>query len=148
MLEIKNLSYRVQGEDGPIDILKNVSLNIEEKKFVVITGPNGGGKTSLARAIMGIYQPTGGQILWNGTDITELSVTDRARMGISYGFQQPPRFKGMKVRDLLTMCLGQGKEFMMGEDRPYHADRDWVKLSLRQPFVHDLLMLAGIEDGD
>ena len=107
MLEIKNVSYRVEGEDGPVDILKNLSLNIEDKKFVVITGPNGGGKTSLARAVMGIYQPTGGQILWNGRDITNLSVTDRARMGISYGFQQPPRFKGMKVRDLLTVAAGE-----------------------------------------
>ena len=107
MLEIKNLSYRVQGEDGPVDILKDVSLNIEDKKFVVITGPNGGGKTSLARAVMGIYQPTGGQILWNGTDITAMSVTERAKLGISYGFQQPPRFKGMKVRDLLTIAAGQ-----------------------------------------
>lgn len=106
MLEIKNLSYRVEGEDGPVEILKDVSLNIEDKKFVVVTGPNGGGKTSLARAIMGIYPPTGGQILWNGTDITQMSVTERARLGISYGFQQPPRFKGMKVRDLLTIAAG------------------------------------------
>ena len=106
MLEIKNLTYRVEGEDGPVEILKDVTLNIEDKKFVVVTGPNGGGKTSLARAIMGIYPPTGGQILWNGTDITQMSVTERARLGISYGFQQPPRFKGMKVRDLLTIAAG------------------------------------------
>ncbi len=106
MLEIKNLSYRVEGEDGPVEILKDVSLNIEDKKFVVVTGPNGGGKTSLARAVMGIYPPTGGQILWNGTDITQMTVTERARLGISYGFQQPPRFKGMKVRDLLTIAAG------------------------------------------
>ncbi len=106
MLEIKNLSYRVEGEDGPVEILKDVSLNIEDKKFVVVTGPNGGGKTSLARAVMGIYPPTSGQILWNGTDITQMSVTERARLGISYGFQQPPRFKGMKVRDLLTIAAG------------------------------------------
>ena len=106
MLEIKNLSYRVEGEDGPVDILKDVSLSIEDKKFVVVTGPNGGGKTSLARAVMGIYPPTGGQILWNGTDITKMSVTERARLGISYGFQQPPRFKGMKVRDLLAIAAG------------------------------------------
>ena len=107
MLEIRNLSFRVEGEDGQVDILRNISLNIEDKKFVVITGPNGGGKTSLARTIMGINQPTGGQILWNGTDITNLSITDRARLGISYGFQQPPRFKGMKVRDLLNIAAGQ-----------------------------------------
>ena len=107
MLEIRNLSFCVEGEDGQVDILRNISLNIEDKKFVVITGPNGGGKTSLARTIMGINQPTGGQILWNGTDITNLSITDRARLGISYGFQQPPRFKGMKVRDLLNIAAGQ-----------------------------------------
>ena len=107
MLEIKNLSFRVEGESGALDILQDVSLDIEDKKFVVITGPNGGGKTSLARTIMGINQPTGGQILWNGRDITHLSVTERARLGISYGFQQPPRFKGMKVRDLLGIAAGR-----------------------------------------
>ena len=103
MLEMKNLSYRVQGENGPVDILNQVDLTVEDKKFIVVTGPNGGGKTSLARAIMGIYQPTGGEIRWNGQDITNLSVTERARLGVSYGFQQPPRFKGMKVRDLHTI---------------------------------------------
>ena len=107
MLEIKNLSYRVEGESGPIDILKGVDLNIEDKKFIVITGPNGGGKTSLARAIMGIYEPTGGSIVYDGEDITHLSVSERAKKGISYGFQQPPRFKGMKVRDLLTIAAGE-----------------------------------------
>jgi len=98
MLEINNLSYRVNGEDGEVNILRDISLTVEDKKFIVVTGPNGGGKTSLARAVMGIYQPTGGSIFWNGEDITRLSVTERARRGISYGFQQPPRFKGMKVR--------------------------------------------------
>lgn len=107
MLEIKNLSYRVDGEEGDVNILRDVSLSVEDKKFVVVTGPNGGGKTSLARAIMGIYQPTGGSIFWNGEDITKLSVTERAQRGISYGFQQPPRFKGMKVRDLLNVAAGK-----------------------------------------
>ncbi len=107
MLEIKHLSYRVDGEDGGVDILRDVSLTVEDKKFVVVTGPNGGGKTSLARAVMGIYQPTGGSIFWNGEDITRLSVTERAQRGISYGFQQPPRFKGMKVRDLLNVAAGK-----------------------------------------
>lgn len=107
MLEIQNICYQVEGEQGSRDILKNLSLTVEDKKFIVITGPNGGGKTSLARAIMGIYQPTAGKILWNGQDITGLSVTERARLGISYGFQQPPRFKGMKVRDLLDVAAGE-----------------------------------------
>lgn len=107
MLEIQNLSYHVEGESGEIDILRNVSLTVEDKKFIVVTGPNGGGKTSLARAIMGINPASSGKILWNGEDITRLSVTERARRGISYGFQQPPRFKGMKVRDLLDVAAGK-----------------------------------------
>lgn len=107
MLEIKNLSYKVEGEQGGIDILRDISLTVEDKKFIVVTGPNGGGKTSLARAIMGINPASAGKILWNGEDITDLSVTERARRGISYGFQQPPRFKGMKVRDLLDVAAGK-----------------------------------------
>lgn len=107
MLEIKNLCYRVEGEEGPIDILRDISLSVEDKKFIVVTGPNGGGKTSLARAVMGINPATSGKIIWNGEDITDLSVTERARRGISYGFQQPPRFKGMKVRDLLNVAAGK-----------------------------------------
>ncbi|MBP1736495.1 MAG: transporter ATP-binding protein [Oscillospiraceae bacterium] len=106
MLEIKNLSFRVEDENGETDILKNLSLTIADHKFVVITGPNGGGKTTLAKAVMGITAPTGGTILWNGTDITHMPVTERARLGVSYGFQQPPRFKGIKVRDLLELASG------------------------------------------
>ena len=106
MLEIKHLSYRVQDEAGAAEILRDVNLTIADKRFVVVTGPNGGGKTTLARAIMGINPATSGSIVWNGQDITALSVTERARLGISYGFQQPPRFKGMKVRDLLNIAAG------------------------------------------
>lgn len=107
MLEIKNLSYRVEDESGPVDILQDVNLTVADNRFVAVTGPNGGGKTTLARAVMGLVKPTAGQILWNGTDITGLSVTERARLGISYGFQQPPRFKGMRVRDLLELASGE-----------------------------------------
>ena len=107
MLEIKNLSYRVEDDGVGIDILRDITLDIPDKRFIVITGPNGGGKTTLAKTIMGINQPTSGQILWNGTDITNMSITERARLGISYGFQQPPRFKGVKVRDLLNIAAGK-----------------------------------------
>ena len=106
MLEIKHLSFTVEDEKGVNGILKDVNLTVEDNKFVVVTGPNGGGKTTLAKAIMGLVKPTEGQILWNGVDITDMSITERARLGVSYGFQQPPRFKGMKVRDLLALAAG------------------------------------------
>lgn len=107
MLEIKNLRYQVEGESGrELGILNDVSLTVGDHKFVVITGPNGGGKTTLAKAIMGLVQPTGGSICWNGTDITTMSITQRARLGVSYGFQQPPRFKGLRVKDLLALAAG------------------------------------------
>lgn len=106
MLEIKNLSYQVEGDGSPMNILRDISLTVEDNKFVVITGPNGGGKTTLAKAIMGLVPATGGQIIWNGTDVTDLSITERAHLGISYGFQQPPRFKGLRVRDLLALASG------------------------------------------
>ena len=107
MLELKNLTLTVPSESGPMDILKDVSLSIADKKFIVITGPNGGGKTTLAKTIMGLATPNQGKILWNGEDITDLSIADRAKKGISYGFQQPPRFKGMKVSDLLQIAAGK-----------------------------------------
>ena len=108
MLEIKDLVFQVSDEDRTLGILQGITLTIPDNKFVVITGPNGGGKTTLAKAIMGLVQPTSGQILWNGEDVTGLSVTERARRGISYGFQQPPRFKGLKVKDLLELASGKG----------------------------------------
>ena len=107
MLELQNICYRVSTPDGEQDILKNVSITIPDHKLVVFTGPNGGGKTTLAKVIMGLVQPTSGRVLYNGEDVTDMSITERARRGISYGFQQPPRFKGMKVSDLLTIAAGK-----------------------------------------
>ena len=106
MLKIKDLRLRVESEQGPLDLLSGIDLTVADGQFVVITGPNGGGKTTLAKTIMGLNQATGGTIEYNGTDITNLSITERARLGISYGFQQPPRFKGLKVRDLLALASG------------------------------------------
>ena len=108
MLTLKNLSLTAADAQGRADIVKNVSLDVEDGKFLVITGPNGGGKTTLAKLIMGLATPTGGQIFLDGEDITGLSITDRAKRGISYSFQQPPRFKGMKVSDLITIAAGKG----------------------------------------
>ncbi|MEG2959695.1 MAG: ATP-binding cassette domain-containing protein, partial [Oscillospiraceae bacterium] len=113
-----NLSYRVEGGTGELDILRDISLKIADHRFVVITGPNGGGKTTLAKAIMGLVPVTGGQIFWNGQELTGLDITQRAQLGVSYGFQQPPRFKGLKVRDLLTLAAG-GKDLTLDEGCQY-----------------------------
>ena len=110
MLELKNIVFDVPVEEGSSKtkrIIDDISLTVDENKFVVITGPNGGGKSTLAKIIMGIEQPTSGQILFDGTDITHMSITDRAKLGIGYGFQQPSRFKGMKVKKLLEIAAGK-----------------------------------------
>ena len=107
MLELKNISYSIQTPEGKTDIIKNINLTIADGQLVVFTGPNGGGKTTLAKIIMGLVEPTEGSIIWNGEDITSLGLTERALKGISYGFQQPPRFKGIKVRDLLSIASGK-----------------------------------------
>ncbi len=106
MLELQNISWGVLEGGNEKEILKNVSLTVKDDAFLVITGPNGGGKSTLAKLIMGIEKPTSGKIIWNGTDITELSITERAKLGIGYAFQQPPRFKGLTVRDLLSLANG------------------------------------------
>lgn len=108
MLELKNVSFKVNNDDGGVhEIIEDITLSVERSKFTVITGPNGGGKSTLARLIMGIEKPTSGQILFEGTDITNMSITDRAKLGIGYAFQQPPRFKGMTVRSLLSLASGR-----------------------------------------
>ena len=111
MLELKNISFQVSDEKArnakEIGILNDVSLTLEDNKFFVITGTNVGGKSTLAKIIAGIEKPTSGQILWDGQDITEMSITDRAKLGISYAFQQPVRFKGVTVFDLLRLAAGK-----------------------------------------
>ena len=107
MLELKNVSFEVPKEDGAKEIIRDISLAIEEHKFVVITGPNGGGKSTLAKLIAGIEKPTSGQIFFNGEDTTEKSITERANMGISFAFQQPVRFKGIQVLDLIRMAANK-----------------------------------------
>lgn len=111
MLELRNISFQVPDEKTrnakEIGILNDVSLTLEDNQFVVITGPNGGGKSTLAKIIAGIEKPTSGQILFDGQDITDMSITDRAKLGISYAFQQPVRFKGVTVFDLLRLAAGK-----------------------------------------
>ncbi|MBQ8894962.1 MAG: ATP-binding cassette domain-containing protein [Clostridia bacterium] len=106
MLELRNISYAAEGETGVKEILKDISLTIDQR-FVAITGPNGGGKSTLAKIIAGIYTPTAGQIILDGEDITDLSITERAKKGISFAFQQPVRFKGITVKDLITLAAGR-----------------------------------------
>lgn len=106
MLELKNVSFDVPQGKAEKGILKNISVKFDDDKFVAITGPNGGGKSTLAKIIAGIYTPTSGQILYNGEDITNMSITDRAKAGISFAFQQPVRFKGIKVKDLIKLAAG------------------------------------------
>lgn len=106
MLELRNICYEVGDEKESKEILKNVNLTIDEH-FVAITGPNGGGKSTLAKMIAGIIQPTSGQILLDGEDITGLNITERARKGISFAFQQPVHFKGLTVKDLISIAAGK-----------------------------------------
>jgi Fe-S cluster assembly ATP-binding protein len=109
MLEIKNLGLKFQTEDGEVEILKDINLKLDNKKIYVLTGPNGSGKSSLAKAIMGIYKATSGKIYLDGEDITDLDITERSKKDIGFAFQQPPRFKGIKVRELLEISCGEKK---------------------------------------
>ena len=107
MLELKNISFQVDAEGKDKEIIRNISLTIPDRKLVVVTGPNGGGKSTLAKLIAGIEKPTEGRIFFNGEDITELGVTERAQKGIAYAFQQPVRFKGIRVLDLIRIAAGK-----------------------------------------
>ena len=107
MLELQDICYNVDHEGKDKEIIKNVSMKLDDDKFFVITGPNGGGKSSVAKIIAGIYKPSSGKIIYDGTDITNMSITDRARLGIGFAFQQPVRFKGLTVKDLLTLAAGE-----------------------------------------
>lgn len=130
MLELRDIKFSVTDDNGQNkDIIGGVSINIDESKFVAITGPNGSGKSTLAKLIVGILQPTSGQIIYNGTDITNMSISDRAKLGISFAFQQPVRFKGIKVIDLLRMA--SGKQLTISEACEYLSEvglcaRDYI----------------------
>ena len=117
MLELRNIRYDVEDEAGHVDIVRDVSFAVGEGRFVVITGPNGGGKSTLAKLIAGVKQPTGGQIFFGGKEITHLDITARARLGISYALQQPVRFKGIRVIDLLRIAAA--KELTTAESCEY-----------------------------
>ncbi len=107
MLELKDISFNVQDEDKEKEIIRHLNLTIDDGKFVVVTGPNGGGKSTMAKLIAGIETPSEGKIFFNGEDITEKSITERAKLGISFAFQQPARFKGITVLDLLRIAAGK-----------------------------------------
>ncbi len=106
MLELQHICYEVEQDGGEKNILRDIDLTIDER-FVAITGPNGGGKSTLAKVIAGILTPTQGRILLDGEDITGLNITERANKGISFAFQQPVRFKGLTVKDLITLASGK-----------------------------------------
>lgn len=128
MLELKNISFVAEDETGSKEIIKDVSFTADER-FVAITGPNGGGKSTIARIIAGVVKPTSGKIYLDGEDITDMSITDRAKKGISFALQQPVRFKGITVRDLIT--LAAGRELSISEACNYLSEvglcaRDYI----------------------
>lgn len=107
MLRLENLSFSVNTDGQQKDIIRDVSLTIPDGRLYVLTGPNGGGKSTLAKLIAGIERPTSGRIFFNDTDITDLSITERANLGVGFAFQQPVRFKGIKVLDLIRIAAGR-----------------------------------------
>lgn len=131
MLELKNISFEVSSDkEQQVDIIHDLSLKVDDGKFVVITGPNGGGKSTMAKLIAGIEKPTSGSILLDGEDITHESITERAKRGISFAFQQPVRFKGLTVLDIIRIAAG--KNLQIGEACEYLSEvglcaRDYIK---------------------
>ena len=119
MLELKDVCFQVNEDAKDKEILKNINLKLDDR-FVAITGPNGGGKSTLARVIAGIVGPTSGKIYLDGVDITDYSITERAKAGISFAFQQPVRFKGLTVKDLIT--LASGKDISVAEACSYLSE--------------------------
>ena len=119
MLELKDVCFQVNEDAKDKEILKNINLKLDDR-FVAITGPNGGGKPTLARVIAGIVRPTSGKIYLDGVDITDYSITERAKAGISFAFQQPVRFKGLTVKDLIT--LASGKDISVAEACSYLSE--------------------------
>jgi len=107
MLELKNISFNVSADGADKEIIRGVDLVVPDGKLIVVTGPNGGGKSTLAKIIAGIEMPTGGSIFFSGEDITRLSVTERAKRGIAFAFQQPVKFKGISVKDLIRIASGK-----------------------------------------
>lgn len=129
MLELKDICFSVKEKGKVKEILKNVNLKIEDDKFFVITGPNGSGKSTLAKVIMGINKPTSGQILLDGEDITNLNITERSKLGISFAFQQPVKFKGITVKRMIE--LATGTDIAVGDACKYLSDvglcaRDYI----------------------
>ena len=142
MLELKNISVAASDGDGG-EIINGIDLTLEDKKIYVMTGPNGGGKTSLAKAIMGVYPISGGAILLNGRDITGMSITERANLGIGYAFQTPTRFKGLRVRELLSIAA-RGRSLSSGGGKPAVSDGEYAIPNVDEKTLYSLLVDVGL----